>query len=106
MPDPQPPDDRLAFERCRLLLQTDLQFRRGRGLLTVGVGQEAFEAFDELITAREVTPALRKPPVVGPDRGISRLPGALLGFGSTFKTIRNMRIQPEEHGFVTISGRL
>lgn len=95
--DATAPDDRPAFGRSRLLVHKGLQFRRQRIFLAaLRLGEETLKAFDELIAAGELTPALRQLFVIAADGGIGRLSGALLRLGGALQTVRNMPAKFEE----------
>ncbi|MGY2908948.1 hypothetical protein [Bradyrhizobium sp. URHC0002] len=99
MHDPAAPDDRLAFALRRLFLYNGQHFRgNGRVVATRLLGQKAFKAFNELIAAGKVTPALRQQFMVTADRGIDRVYSAVLCIGRPLETIRNMPIKFEEQG--------
>ena len=96
MLEPRAPDDRLVFRLRRHFRHNGQHFRRQDVLVARRVRQKALEAFDELIAAGEVTPALRQPFVVAADSGIDCIHGSLLCLDSKLETIRNMRTEFEE----------
>jgi hypothetical protein len=74
MLDPAAPEDRLAFGLRGLFLYNSKHFRENDlFIFTRRLGQKAIKAFDKLIAAGEVTPALRQQFVVAAGRGIGRL---------------------------------